>query len=116
MHRIELTGMEFYARHGHFHEEQLVGNTFLVDVIIETDFTSAIRSDDLSHTIDYNAVYVMVKRCMDKPCKLIETVAGKIIEAIYTDCTGVKRVTVKVSKMHPQLGGKIEKASVVVTK
>jgi dihydroneopterin aldolase len=33
--------MEFYAFHGHYVEEQIVGNKFLIDLLIETDLTVA---------------------------------------------------------------------------
>ena len=41
---IEIEGMEFYAYHGHFKEEQVVGNKFLVNVSIETDCEKAAKS------------------------------------------------------------------------
>jgi len=34
---IQIENMEFYAFHGHFKEERIVGNKFLVDLTIETD-------------------------------------------------------------------------------
>ncbi len=33
--------MEFYAFHGHYEEEQIVGNRFLVDLEMETDMEKA---------------------------------------------------------------------------
>ena len=34
---IQIENMEFYAFHGHYREEQIVGNRFIVDLTIETD-------------------------------------------------------------------------------
>ena len=34
---IEINNMEFYAFHGHFKEEQIVGNKFLIDLTLEAD-------------------------------------------------------------------------------
>ena len=34
---IQIEKMEFYAYHGHFKEEQIVGNRFLINLKIETD-------------------------------------------------------------------------------
>ena len=39
---IQIENMEFYAFHGHFKEERIVGNKFIVDLTIETDMTNAI--------------------------------------------------------------------------
>ncbi len=36
MGKIIIEDMEFYAFHGHYKEEQIVGNRFLVDLEIET--------------------------------------------------------------------------------
>ena len=33
---IEIENMEFHANHGHFKEEQVIGNTFLVDLKLST--------------------------------------------------------------------------------
>ena len=38
---ISIEGMEFHAYHGCFEEEQVIGNTFMVDVHMETDTTLA---------------------------------------------------------------------------
>jgi dihydroneopterin aldolase len=53
---IEIEGMHFYARHGHFEVEQQVGNEFLVDVSIETDCSAAADSDNLDDALNYQAV------------------------------------------------------------
>jgi 7,8-dihydroneopterin aldolase/epimerase/oxygenase len=34
---VEIEGMHFYAYHGHFEAERVVGNEFQVDVRLETD-------------------------------------------------------------------------------
>ena len=44
---IEIEGMEFYAYHGHYAEEQIVGNRFILDVTLITDCEKAAESDNL---------------------------------------------------------------------
>ncbi len=44
---IEIEGMEFYAYHGHYEEEQIVGSRFLLDLKIETNCTLATETDDI---------------------------------------------------------------------
>ena len=53
---IKIEDMEFYAFHGHYREEQIVGNRFLVDLEIETDMTAAAASDDLDDAVRNNFV------------------------------------------------------------
>ena len=42
---IQIEGMEFYAYHGHYEEERIVGNRFLIDIDIKTNTKKAESSD-----------------------------------------------------------------------
>jgi dihydroneopterin aldolase len=114
---IQIENMEFYAFHGHFREEQIVGNKFLVDLTIETDLLVPAVSDNLKDAINYQVAYRLVKEEMEKKSKLLENIAGRIIDSIYAHFEGLKKVTVKVSKINPPMGGgRIEKVSVTLSK
>ena len=63
---IKIENMEFYSFHGHFKEEQIVGNKFLVDLILETDMKIPSESDNLRDAVDYQRVYQIVKLQMGK--------------------------------------------------
>ena len=58
---IEIEGMHFFAFHGHFEAERVVGNDFLVDVSLKTDCTAAAKSDNLDDALNYQAVYDLIK-------------------------------------------------------
>ncbi len=114
---IQIENMEFYAFHGHFREEQIVGNKFLVDLTIETDLNNPAASDSLKDTLNYQAAYRLVKEEMEKKSKLLENIAKRIIDTIYANFEGIDKVTVKVSKMNPPMGGgRIEKVSVTLSR
>ncbi len=112
---IKIEEMEFYANHGHYREEQIVGNRFLVDVEIEADTVKAGESDNLKDAVNYQVVYGIVRREMEITSHLLEHVAKRISDAIHSEMSGIKRVTVKVSKMNPVMGGKIGRVSVEIT-
>ena len=116
MGRIEITNMEFYAYHGHYQEEQIVGNKFLVDLSIETDLEPAARSDSLKDALNYQQAYMIVEREMTVKSQLMEHIAGRILDALYREMTGILRATVKVSKMNPPVGGRVERVSVTMTR
>ena len=40
---IQIENMEFYAFHGHYREEQIVGNKFLVELSIDSDMSNFCR-------------------------------------------------------------------------
>lgn len=113
---IRIEDMEFYAFHGHYREEQIVGNHFMVDMTIETDTDSAGKSDELSDTLNYQAAYLVVKKEMETTSNLLEHIATRILDAIYREMTGIIKATVKVSKLNPVMGGRIGRVSVEVTR
>jgi dihydroneopterin aldolase len=113
---IQIENMEFYAFHGHFKEERIVGNKFLVDLTIETDMAIAVESDNLKDAVNYQRVYEIVKQQMGLKSHLLEHIAGRIIDAVYGEMDGIKKITVKLSKMNPPMGGKIGSVSVVLSK
>jgi dihydroneopterin aldolase len=114
---IQIENMEFYAFHGHYREEQIVGNKFLVNLSIDSDMTAPATSDNLKDAINYQHAYRLVKEEMEKKSKLLENIAKRILDTIYANFEGVRTVTVKISKMNPPMGGgRIEKVSVTLTR
>lgn len=114
---IEIEGMEFYAFHGCYREEQIVGNRFLVDLTFETDIMAATESDSIEDTVSYLEVYELVEQEMKITSHILENVAQRIIDGVmerfYPQITHIK---VKVSKCNPPLGGNIKKVSVTLEK
>lgn len=113
---IHIEDMEFYSFHGHFREERIVGNKFLVDLAIETDMDVPAASDNLNDAVNYQRVYEIVKSQMGMKSHLLEHIAGRILDSVYAEMKGIIRATVKVSKMNPSMGGKIGSVSVVITR
>jgi len=111
---IQIENMEFYAFHGHFKEERIVGNKFLVDLTIETDMKLPAESDNLKDAVNYQRVYEIIKAQMGLKSHLLEHIASRIIDSIYAELKGIEKITVKVSKMNPPMGGKIGSVSIVM--
>ena len=112
---IALEGMEFHAYHGCFAEEQVTGNTFYVDIYFDTDTSMAEDSDDLTETVNYAEVYEIIKAQMEIKSKLLEHVGKRIIDAITKRFPEVETIELKVSKMNPPIGGKVDNVSVILT-
>ena len=115
MHKIILEGIRIYAYHGCLKEESKIGSNYIVDVTMETDFSEAAQTDNLNKTIDYVAVYNIVKTIMAIRSNLIEQVGQRIINELKKEFTALKRVEVKVSKLNPPMNGNVEKVSIVIT-
>ena len=112
---IELKGMEFYAYHGHFKEEQVVGNHFLIDLIIKTNTKTAEISDNLLDALDYQKVYGIINAEMQIKSFLLENISFRIKEALLKTFPQIETLELKVSKINPPLGGRIEKVSIILT-
>jgi dihydroneopterin aldolase len=116
MGKLNLENMEFYAYHGHYTGENIVGGRFRVDVMIETDISKAAESDDLADAVDYCRVYELVKVEMKQVSHILEHVASRITNAIRAEFGHVNQVSVTVSKLNPPVGGKMDRFSVTVTR
>lgn len=113
---IRLENMEFYAYHGHFKEEQIVGSKFLVDLVIETDMTRPAESDDLKDAVNYQKAYKLVKEEMAKKSHLLEHIAKRILDVLFREMKGIEKITVRVAKMNPPVGGKLDSVSVILSR
>lgn len=114
MHKILVEGIKIYAYHGCLVEEGKIGTNYIVDVTMETDFTEAAKSDDLSKTIDYVVVYDIVKTEMAIRSKLIEQVGQRIVDKLKKQFATLKKVSVKVTKLNPPMNGNVERVSIVI--
>lgn len=112
--KIELEKMRFYAYHGVMPQETKVGNDFVVDLILTAPLEQAVKSDELDDTINYAAVYAVVKEQMDIPSKLIEHAAGRILYALKERFPQLAAVELKLSKLNPPFGGDVHSASIIL--
>lgn len=114
--RISLEGLELHAFHGVYPHERESGNWFEVDISVEADILPGAAEDDLDKTVNYETLYEIVKEEMEKPSKLLETVAQKIVARVLDDLPKVNLVDLKIAKINPPIGGKCRKASLVIQK
>jgi 7,8-dihydroneopterin aldolase/epimerase/oxygenase len=112
MAQISIEGMEFFAYHGCFKEEQIIGTRFIVDLFLETDTHEAEMTDDLHKTVNYQAVYGFVREEMGVKSKLLEHVGRRILNRITKEFPRVTACRIKISKMNPPVGGVVERVSV----
>jgi 7,8-dihydroneopterin aldolase/epimerase/oxygenase len=117
MGKISIEGMEFFAYHGCFSEEQVIGTRFQVDMNIITNTEKAEISDNISDTVNYQTIYILIKDKMLEKSHLLEHLARKIIHTLKEHFPQIEKIDVKVSKLNPALsfGGKIEKVSVTLS-
>lgn len=112
---ISVEGMEFFAYHGCFKEEQLIGTKFIVDIFLTTDTSKAEETDELRDTVNYQAIFQLVKKEMEITSKLLEHVGRRILNRVMENFPQIESSTVKIRKMNPPLGGKMNFVSLTLT-
>lgn len=113
---VKLEGMEFFAYHGYYDEEQAMGNKYNVDLSIQVDLEAPAKTDRLSDTINYEELYRLVKVEMEEPARLLEHVAKRISEKLLATFTPIERIKISLSKFNPPLGGICRSATIVYEK
>lgn len=112
--RIDLTGIEVYARHGVLEHEQEKAQVFRVDVTVFTDLSVPGESDDLGDTLDYSALALEVREVVGAEShKLIETVATSVANAMLEHAQ-VERVVVTIHKPNAPIDLAFEDVSVTI--
>ncbi len=105
---IRIVNMSFYGHHGVEESERELGGRFAVDVELYLDLEPAGSTDDLSKTVDYKAVYELVRQIEGaRNYKLVEALAHDVAESIIAQFA-VDEVVVRVRKQSVPLGGLID--------
>jgi len=114
MNIIKVHGIRTFSFHGCLSEETRIGGNYIIDVDLWCDFKDSAITDDLSKTIDYVDVNKIVEEEMATACKLIETVAYRIVNRLKSELKLLEKVRVEIKKINPPIDGDVNFVSVVV--
>jgi dihydroneopterin aldolase len=109
---IFLDGLEFYAHHGYYTEEQSLGNRFQVDLKILAPAPQEGYHEKLGLTVDYVKVYSVVNNQMKIKFKLLETLGERIIHEIVAQFPDIDTIEVTISKFNPPISGLCKRVAV----
>lgn len=112
--KIYLRNVRFHAFHGVLPQEGIVGNDYLVNLVLDYDFSSAMETDDLQGTLNYAEVYQKVREEMVTPSKLLEHVAGRIAHRLFSDFPEIQKLQLSITKVNPPMGADSDGAGVEV--
>ena len=112
--KIYLRNVRFHAFHGVLPQEGIVGNDYLVNLVLDYDFCSAMKTDDLQGTLNYAEVYQKVREEMAVPSKLLEHVAGRIAHRLFSDFPEIQKLQLSITKVNPPMGADSDGAGVEV--
>lgn len=112
--KIYLRNVRFHAFHGVLPQEGIVGNDYLVNLVLDYDFSSAMQTDDLQGTLNYAEVYQKVREEMTVPSKLLEHVAGRIAHRLFSDFPEIQKLQLSITKVNPPMSADSDGAGVEV--
>lgn len=99
---IIMKDLSFFGYHGVFPEEKKIGQLFRISLELFLDLKQAGSTDNLEDTVNYAAVYDIIKEVMEgAPCNLLETLAEKIANRVLK--FPIRRVVVEIRKTAPPL-------------
>lgn len=96
---IHLEKLHFFANHGLYEHETNTGNAFELNVTIRFVQHNAIITH-IDDTINYADVYELVKRIMQSPELLLETVITKIAEQLKAAYPQISKVQISLYKLN----------------
>lgn len=114
MNKVSVIGIKAFAYHGCLEEEAKIGNEYIIDVELVTDFKESAMEDDLTKTIDYVIVNRIVEEEMAIRSKLIETVGYRILGRLQKESFQVIKARIEIKKINPPINGNVNYVSIVV--
>lgn len=111
---VRIDKLKVFARHGVLDHEHTVGNLFEISVELEYDFIEAARTDDIALALDYGELTRLVIDEMNRPKKLLESVAMNIKDSIIRRWPRVKGGRVSLTKLHPPIPAPAPQATVII--
>lgn len=114
MFSIHLNKLEFFAHHGLHDEEAITGTDFVIDVSVTFEATEKIIH--IYQTINYVAIYEVIKKHMQHPVALLETLAENITDEIYLLDNRIKTINININKLHPPIKNFIGNVGVTYSK
>ena len=101
---IAIEDVEFFAYHGYYPEEHILGNRYVVSVWVELPDKHYVV-EDLGSTLNYENLFFTVKKVMDKPYQLLESIAGDIHLETLKLSSHIYSIDVKIKKINPPIPG-----------
>ncbi len=110
--KILLENLKIYAYHGVLPEENIIGTYYILNVELHADLWKATETDDLNDTISYADINDLIHAEMKIKSKLLEHVAGRIINKIHSAFPQITFIKIKITKTSPPMKGEMDGASV----
>ncbi|WP_027218952.1 2-amino-4-hydroxy-6-hydroxymethyldihydropteridine diphosphokinase [Butyrivibrio fibrisolvens] len=113
--KITIKGLEVFANHGVYPEENSLGQKFVVNAVLYVDTRAAGLSDDLDLSVNYGTVCHQITDFLTaNTYKLIERVAEELARHILINNPLVHEIDVEIEKPGAPIGLPLETVSVKI--
>ena len=103
MPQIYIKDMRLHAFHGVLPQERVVGNDYVINVVVDYPFEAACLSDDVADTLNYAELAEVIKQEMAVQSNLLEHVAHRICTAIIRQFPKTRKVSIDLRKVTPPM-------------
>ena len=112
---ITLKNCAFFARHGVYAEEEVLGQRFFVDAEFDVRAGQAMADDSLEGTVDYGLAFKVIEKTVTtKRHLLIEALALSIAKDLCAAFPPISRVRISVRKPSAPIQGVLDYVQVSV--
>jgi dihydroneopterin aldolase len=101
--QVGLEKVRFFAYHGLFPEERILGNWFILTVRVSKR-AEVFGFESINQTFDYGKIFAICEAVMSNPVDLLETVASSIANQLKQSFEDLSRYEIHVWKEQPPLG------------
>jgi dihydroneopterin aldolase len=117
MDKIIMKNLKFFGYHGVLEEERSDGQIFCIDIEMYLSLEKAGRTDQLEYTVDYSAVYDIIKYITENnKFRLIEKLAESISGEIMSRFIEINKIMVRVRKPEAPVDGEFDWFGVEITR
>jgi dihydroneopterin aldolase len=100
---IEIHALRCRGRQGTTAEERAVEQDYLVDVVVRTDLSAAVRTDDLASALDISQLAATVRDAVgERPRALVERITFDVARSVLARFPTVSEARVRVLKPEPE--------------
>lgn len=114
---IEIRNLIVFANHGVMPEEKKMGQKFVISMKLYNDMSQTAGTDDITKAVNYAEVCSFVTEfTKQNRCKLIETAAENIANALLMCYPALSQVDITLKKPWAPIGLPLESVAVTLTR
>ncbi len=115
MYVIHMKNCAFFARHGVHREEEVLGQRFYIDALLQVEAGEALERDSIDGTVDYGKAFQVIEKIVTGERRfLIEALALRVARALRERFPQITRAEVTVRKPNAAVEGVLDYVEVTV--